>query len=145
MSETAEIAVRRAGVALAVPEKLVLTPAQHQLWQMVLDSVTSEHSRRSYAKALDLLFAFAASRPLTRALLMEYGSSTEDLAPSNGQSPAGRSPQDGDGSEAEGLLSSEEAASLTDVPTSGSRERALETGSRKSREGNCCRFRIARR
>jgi hypothetical protein len=48
---------------------------------MVLDSVTSAHSRRNYGKALDLLFAFAASRPLTRALLLEYRTSMEDLAP----------------------------------------------------------------
>jgi hypothetical protein len=33
---------------------------------MVLASVTSPHSRRNYAKALDLLFAFAHGRPLTR-------------------------------------------------------------------------------
>lgn len=49
---------------------------------MVLDSVGSPHSRRNYAKALDLLFAFAGGRPLTRALLLEYRTSMEDLAPS---------------------------------------------------------------
>ena len=59
-----------------------LTPAQLQLRQMVLASVTSPHSRRNYAKALDLLFAFAAGRPLTRALLMEYRASMDALAPS---------------------------------------------------------------
>jgi hypothetical protein len=53
-------------------EPPVLMPAQLQLGGMVLDSVTSPHSRRNYAKALDLLFALAASRPLTRALLLEY-------------------------------------------------------------------------
>ena len=59
-----------------------LTPAQLVLRQMVLASVTSPHSRRNYAKALDLLFAFAAGRPLTRALLMEYRASMDALAPS---------------------------------------------------------------
>jgi hypothetical protein len=36
---------------------------------MVLDSVTSVNTRRSYALMLDELFAFSAGRPLTRALL----------------------------------------------------------------------------
>jgi hypothetical protein len=36
------------------------------------------HSRRNYAKAIDLLFAFADGRPLTRALLLEYRSSMEE-------------------------------------------------------------------
>src|SRR3981081_1116192 len=49
-----------------------LTPAQAMLRQMVLDTVPSIHSKRNYAKALDNLFAFCASRPLSRALLMEY-------------------------------------------------------------------------
>jgi hypothetical protein len=40
------------------------------LRQMVLDSVESVHSKRKYAKALDDLFAFCGSRPLSRALLM---------------------------------------------------------------------------
>ncbi len=68
---------------------------------MVLDSVTSPHSRRNYAKALDLLFAFAASLPLTRALLMEYRSSMEGLAPLDRQRPAGGRPEDGHGGQAE--------------------------------------------
>ena len=59
-----------------------LSPVQLQLRRMVLDSVSSAHSRRNYAKALDLLFALAAGRPLTRALLMEYRTSMEGLAPS---------------------------------------------------------------
>jgi hypothetical protein len=45
-----------------------LTPAQARLRQMVLDSVPSLHSKRNYAKALDDLFTFCASRPLSRAL-----------------------------------------------------------------------------
>jgi hypothetical protein len=39
---------------------------------MVLDPVLSIHSKRNYAKALDDLFVFCASRPLSRALLMGY-------------------------------------------------------------------------
>jgi hypothetical protein len=33
---------------------------------MVLDAASSPHSKRNYAKALDDLFAFCASRPLSR-------------------------------------------------------------------------------
>ena len=46
-----------------------LTQAQVLLKQMVLDSVTSANTRRSYALTLDELFAFSAGRPLNRALL----------------------------------------------------------------------------
>src|SRR5260370_1014767 len=53
-------------------EPLALTPAQARLRKMVLDSVASPHSKRNYAKALDDLFAFCASQPLSRALLMEW-------------------------------------------------------------------------
>jgi hypothetical protein len=59
-----------------------LSPAQAILRQMVLDSVQSPHSRRNYAKALDHLFAFCASRPLSRALLMEWRAGMEALSPS---------------------------------------------------------------
>jgi hypothetical protein len=44
-------------------ETSALTPAQALLRKMVLDSVSSPHSRRNYGKALDHLFAFCASRP----------------------------------------------------------------------------------
>jgi hypothetical protein len=49
-------------------EPLALTPAQVRLRKMVLDAVQSPHSKRNYAKALDDLFAFCASRPLSRSL-----------------------------------------------------------------------------
>lgn len=113
---TAEIKVWSPGKTSAGTETPALTPAQLELRTMVLNSVTSPHSRRTYAKGLDLLFAFAASRPLTRALLMEYRTSMEDLAPStvNVRLAAGRKMV----TEAKrnGLLSAEEASSLTDVP-----------------------------
>jgi hypothetical protein len=60
----------------------VITQAQAILRQMVLDSVQSIHSKRNYAKALDDLFAFCASRPLSRALLMEYRTTMDHLSPS---------------------------------------------------------------
>jgi hypothetical protein len=59
-----------------------ITQAQAILRQMVLDSVQSIHSKRNYAKALDDLFAFCASRPLSRVLLMEYRTTMDHLAPS---------------------------------------------------------------
>ena len=59
-----------------------LTEAQTILRQMVLDSVQSIHSKRNYAKALDDLFALCASRPLSRALLMEYRTTIDHLSPS---------------------------------------------------------------
>src|ERR1700721_3036920 len=60
------------------------TPVQALLRKMVLDSVPSPHSRRNYGKALDHLFAFCASRPLSRALLMEWRAGMELLSPPTG-------------------------------------------------------------
>jgi hypothetical protein len=39
---------------------------------MVLGSVASPHSKRNDARALDDVFQFCASRPLSRALLLEW-------------------------------------------------------------------------
>ncbi len=83
---------------------------------MVLDSVTSPHSRRNYVKALDLLFTLAAGRPLTRALLMEYRSSMEDLAPSTVNVRLAAVRKMVSEAKRNGLLSAEEAVSITDVP-----------------------------
>ena len=113
---TAEIEVWRAEASPVAPESPALTPAQLQLRQMVLDSVTSTHSQRAYAKGLDLLFAFAASRPLTRALLMEYRTSMEDLAPSTVNVRLAAVRKMVTEAKRNGLLSQEEAACLTDVP-----------------------------
>ncbi len=93
-----------------------LVEAQQRLRQMVLDTLSSPHSRRNYAKALDDLFAFAGVRPLTREVLMEYRASIEVLAAStiNGRLSAIRKMV----SEARknGILSAEEAAHLTEIP-----------------------------
>jgi hypothetical protein len=59
-----------------------LDPRLAELKQMVLDAVVSPHSKRNYSKAIDGLFVFAASRPLTRALLMEWRAGMEKDAPS---------------------------------------------------------------
>ena len=93
-----------------------LTPAQLQLRRMVLDTVPSPHSRRNYAKALDLLFALAAGRPLTRALLQEYRTSMEGLAPSTVNVRLAAVRKLVHEARKNGMLSAEEAANLTDVP-----------------------------
>jgi integrase len=86
------------------------------LKQMVLNSVVSAHSKRNYGKALDDLFLFAASQPLTRALLMEWRATMEKLSPStvNVRLSAMRKLV----SEAlkNGMIGVEEAANLSDVP-----------------------------
>src|SRR5271170_6332421 len=97
-------------------EVLVLTPAQARLRKMVLDTVPSPHTQRNYAKALDDLFAFCASRPLTRSLLMEWRAGMESLSPStiNVRLSAVRKLV-GEARRA-GMIGQEEAASLTDIP-----------------------------
>jgi integrase len=95
---------------------LVLTPAQSLLLKRVLDSVVSLHSKRNYARALDDLFAFCASRPLSRSLLMEWRAGMESLSPStiNVRLSAVRK-MVGEARRA-GMIGQEEAASLTDIP-----------------------------
>jgi hypothetical protein len=95
---------------------------------MVLDAVPSPHSKRNYAKALDDLFAFCASRPLSRSLLMEWRAGMETLSPStiNVRLSAVRK-MVGEARRA-GMVGQEEAASLTDIPTSARREPDWGTG-----------------
>jgi integrase len=97
-------------------EPLALTPAQARLRKMVLDAVGSPHSKRNYAKALDDLFTFCASRPLSRSLLMEWRAAMESLSPStiNVRLSAVRK-MIGE-ARRNGMIGQEEAASLTDVP-----------------------------
>ncbi|WP_433970226.1 tyrosine-type recombinase/integrase [Tunturiibacter gelidiferens] len=95
---------------------LPLTPAQARLRKMVLDTVPSPHSKRNYGKALDDLFQFCASRPLSRSLLMEWRAGMESLSPStiNVRLSAVRK-MIGEARK-NGLLGAEEAATLTEVP-----------------------------
>ena len=116
MSTTAEIQVWNGQEPDPAPEKPALTAGQIELRKMVLDSVGSPHSRRNYAKALDLLFAFAGGRPLTRALLLEYRTSMEDLAPSTVNVRLAAVRKMVTEAKRNGLLSAEEASNLTDVP-----------------------------
>jgi integrase len=87
-----------------------------ELRQMVLDSVVSEHSKRNYAKALDDLFLFAASRPLTRALLMEWRTAMNKLSPSTVNVRLSAMRKLVTEARRNGMLGAEEAANLTDVP-----------------------------
>jgi integrase len=97
-------------------ESIALTPAQARLRKMVLDAVPSPHSKRNYAKALDDLFRFCASRPLSRSLLMEWRAGMESLSPStiNVRLSAVRK-MIGEARK-NGMLGAEEAATLTEVP-----------------------------
>jgi hypothetical protein len=93
-----------------------LTEAQARLRQMVLDSVSSIHSKRNYAKALDDLFSFCASRPLSRALLMEYRTTMEHLSPSTINVRLSAIRKLVGEARQNGMIGLEEAANLTDVP-----------------------------
>jgi integrase len=97
-------------------ETLALTPAQSLLRNRVLASVASPHSKRNYARALDDLFAFCASRPLSRSLLIDWRAAMESLSPStiNVRLSAVRK-MVGEARRA-GMIGLEEAASLTDIP-----------------------------
>jgi integrase len=97
-------------------EHLALTPAQAVLRKMALDSVHSSHSKRNYAKALDDLFTFCASRPLTRSLLMEWRAGMESLSPSTINVRLSAVRKMVGEARRSGLLGQEEAASLTDIP-----------------------------
>jgi integrase len=83
---------------------------------MVVDSLPSPHSRRNYAKALDDLFAFSAGRPLTRELLMEYRASIESLSASTINVRLSAIRKMVSEARKNGMLSAEDAASLTGIP-----------------------------
>ena len=110
MSNTALISV-----LIGSETPVAVDPRLLQLKKRVVDSVAAANSKRNYAKALDHLFAFAAGRPLSRELLLEWRASMEKQSPStvNIRLSAMRSLV----AEARRacLLSSEDAAKLTDV------------------------------
>ena len=93
-----------------------LLPSQLLLKQMVLDSVVSAHSKRNYGKALDDLFLFAASQPLTRALLMEWRATMEKLSPSTVNVRLSAFRKLVSEARKNGMIGTEEAANLSDVP-----------------------------
>jgi integrase len=83
---------------------------------MVLDSVASPYSKRNYAKALDDLFQFCASRPLSRSLLMEWRAGMESLSPSTINVRLSAVRKLVGEARRNNMIGSEEAASLTDIP-----------------------------
>jgi integrase len=93
-----------------------LTQAQAMLRQMVLDTVPSVHSKRNYAKALDDLFAFCASRPLSRALLMEFRTTIDHLSPSTINVRLSAIQKLVGETQRNGMIGLEEAVNLSDVP-----------------------------
>jgi integrase len=97
-------------------EPCALTPAQAQLRKMVLDAVSSPHSKRNYAKALDDLFQFCASRPLSRELLLEWRSTMESLSPSTINVRLSAVRKLVGEARRNNMIGSEEAASLTEIP-----------------------------
>ena len=105
-----------------------LTPAQRELRRRVLDAVSAPTTKLAYGHALDHLFHFLAGRPLDRALLGEWRASMDGLAPSTINVRLSAVRKLVAEARASGLLGVDEAARLTDVPKSGSRELAWETG-----------------
>ncbi len=101
-------------IAPAATEPIDLRLAQ--LRQMVLDSVVSENSKRNYAKALDALSLFAASRPLARGLLMEWRAAMDKLSPSTVNVRLSAMRKLVNEARRNGMLGAEEAANLTEVP-----------------------------
>jgi integrase len=97
-------------------EPLALTPAQARLRKMVLDTVPSPHSKRNYGKALDDLFQFCASRPLSRSLLMEWRVAMEALSPSTINVRLSAVRKLVGEARRNNMIGQEEAASLTDIP-----------------------------
>ena len=109
-----------------------LTQAQVKLREMVVDSVQSVHSKRNYAKALDDLFAFCASRPLSRALLMEYRAKLEHLSPSTVNVRMSAIRKLVGEARRNGMIEREEADNLTDVPNV--RQKGIRLGNWLTRE-----------
>jgi integrase len=115
-----------------IPEAVSVTLAQLRLRQMTLDSVPSAHSRRNYARALDSLFQFAASQPLSRELLMEWRAKMEGLSPSTINVRLSAVRKMVHEARRSGMLGVEEAASLTDVPNI--RQQGIRVGNWLTRE-----------
>jgi integrase len=100
--------------ATAPPEPV--DPRLIRLKQMALDAVTSANSKRNYAKALDHLFVFAAGRPLTRALLMEWRAAMDKLSPSTVNVRLSAMRKLVTEAQRNGMLSAGEAENLASVP-----------------------------
>ena len=93
--------------------------AGQQLRYMVLQAVTSQNSKRNYAKALDEILALCAIRlqGISRPLLMDYRASMiiEGLKPFYDQCPTCGGPKLVGEARGNGILDAEEAAKMADV------------------------------
>ena len=101
------------------PEKMPefrLTAAQARLRQIVLDTVRSPSTRRSYAAGLDELFRFSAGRPLSRELIFAWKISMDALMASTVNVRLAAMRKLIGEARRNGILNAEEAANLTDVP-----------------------------
>lgn len=99
---------------------------------MVLDTVPSPHTQRNYAKALDDLFAFCASRPLSRSLFMEWRAGMESLSPSTINVRLSAVRKLVGEARRNNMIGQEEAGSLTDIPNS--RQKGTRLGNWLTRE-----------
>jgi integrase len=115
----AEIPARQERNGL-IPAPSTGEDATTALRQLVLNAVTSAHTRRNYAKALDELFALCAERRqgISRASLLEYRAGMVDrgLAPSTINVRLSAIRKLVDEARRNGILDPEEAARLTDIP-----------------------------
>ena len=101
---------------LGPPSDAGLTLAQQQFRRMVVDSVAARTSKLSYGHAIDQLFALAAGRPLTRAVVMEFRAAMEGLAPSTANVRMSAVRKLVGEARRNGYLGAEEAARLTEIP-----------------------------
>jgi integrase len=94
--------------------------------------VQSIQFKRNYAKAFDDLFAFCASRPLSRALLMEYRTTIDHLSPSTINVHLSAMRKLVGEARRNGMIGLEEATNLTDVPNA--RQKGTRLGNWLTRE-----------
>ncbi len=99
-------------------EDLSLSSQKLRVW--VLQAVTSVHSKRNYAKALDEVFALCANRSqgICRALLMEYRASMieKGLSPSTINVRLAAVRKLVGEARRNGILDAEQASQIADVP-----------------------------
>ena len=92
----------------------------HELRRAVLNGVSADNSKRNYALALDELSAFCAERqqPVSRALLLEFkaGMLERDLSASTINVKLSAVRKLVDEAKRTGVLGSEEASQMTDIP-----------------------------
>jgi Phage integrase, N-terminal SAM-like domain len=98
-------------------EPYALTPAQIWLRKVVLDSFRSPHTRLNYAKALDDLFKFCASRPFSRSGMLEWRAAMKLLSPSTISVRLAAVRKMIEEARRAGMVGQEEADSLTDIPS----------------------------